>query len=157
FFIKLQPNEKLSSELDRFLQLLFGNPFKTPTQEEQAMFLAFASALRSGDLSRQVGAVVLSRGGDIIGVGANDVPRAGGGQYWPGEGDERDHAKGKDSNEKLKTELFRDAFAAFKAELRNVFGALSAPDKKALKLCDAALSKVDTSLLAKHDELKKLQ
>jgi len=85
--------------LERFLKLLFGYPYETPTNDEYAMYLAFASGLRSGDLSRQVGAVVVSSEGDIVAVGANDVPRAGGGLYWPGEDDDRDHVRGQDSNE----------------------------------------------------------
>jgi len=85
--------------LRRVMNLIFGAPHETPTRDEHAMFLAFAAALRSGDLSRQVGAVVLSKDGDVLSVGANDVPRAGGGLYWPGPGDQRDHVKGQDSNE----------------------------------------------------------
>ena len=39
------------------------------------MFLAFTSSFRSGDLSRQVGAVVSSKEGEIIATGCNDVPK----------------------------------------------------------------------------------
>ncbi|MFZ5895869.1 MAG: anti-phage dCTP deaminase [Myxococcota bacterium] len=92
-------------ELKRFLDLLFGCPFHTPTPDEYAMFLAFGASLRSADLSRQVGAVVVSEGGDIVGVGANDVPRAGGGLYWPGSEDRRDHVRGHDSNEERRTRI----------------------------------------------------
>src|SRR5690606_1325277 len=73
----------------RFLDLIFGNPFETPTPDEYAMFLAFGAALRSADLSRQVGAVVVSQTGEVIATGANDVPRCGGGLYWPGPDDAR--------------------------------------------------------------------
>lgn len=45
------------------------------------MFMAFNSSVRSGDLSRQVGAVI-SRDTQIIATGANDVPKSGGGLYW---------------------------------------------------------------------------
>ncbi len=86
------------SEVERFVDLAFGNPFRTPTADEHAMFLAFAGALRSADLSRQVGAVVVSANGEVIATGANDVPRYGGGLYWPGDADQRDHVLGQDSN-----------------------------------------------------------
>jgi deoxycytidylate deaminase len=46
------------------------------------MFMAFAAALRSADMSRQIGAVV-TRDSQILSTGANDCPRAGGGLYWP--------------------------------------------------------------------------
>ncbi len=62
------------------------------------MFLAYAASLRSADLSRQVGAVVVSAMGDIIATGANDVPAFGGGLYWPGPSDQRDFRRGEDSN-----------------------------------------------------------
>ena len=70
----------------RFLDLVFGAPSETPTKDEYAMFLAFAAALRSADLSRQVGAVIMSANDEIIATGANEVPKSGGGLYWPGKG-----------------------------------------------------------------------
>jgi deoxycytidylate deaminase len=72
------------------------------------MFLAFGAALRSGDLSRQVGAVLVSENGDVVGVGANDVARAGGGLYWPGNADQRDWVLGTDSNEVQRDQIIRD-------------------------------------------------
>lgn len=96
----------------RILDLLFGHPYITPTFDEYAMFLAYAASLRSADLSRQVGAVIRSKDGEIISAGANDVPRYGGGLYWPDElpadgepemideraKDRRDYRQGYDSN-----------------------------------------------------------
>jgi deoxycytidylate deaminase len=72
------------------------------------MFLAFTSSLRSADLSRQVGAVVVSAAGDVVAVGANDVPQARGGLYWPGPDDQRDHVKGEDFNERERTRIVED-------------------------------------------------
>lgn len=87
-------SEDAGPQLSRFLELIFGYPFWTPTLDEHAMFLAHAAALRSGQLARQVGAVVVSATGELISTGANDVPRFGGGLYWPeqdGRPDYRDH------------------------------------------------------------------
>lgn len=84
--------------IERFLDLVFGCPSTTPTADEHAMFLAYAGAQRSGALARQVGAVVVSEGGDVVAVGANDAPRFGGGPYWPGEDDQRDVVKRIDAN-----------------------------------------------------------
>ena len=103
-FVPLSSEEKLQ----RFLNVVFGYPFETPALDEYAMFLAFTSSLRSADLSRQVGAVVVSQHGDIVGVGANDVPRAQGGLYWPGPGDHRDHVKGVDFNEQEREKMVED-------------------------------------------------
>lgn len=103
-------------QLKRFLELVFANPFLTPTRDEYAMFLAFGAALRSGDLSRQVGALVLSPGGDVVGVGANDVPRAGGGLYWPGGDDQRDLVVKADSNERHRDEIIQEVLSLTKPE-----------------------------------------
>jgi deoxycytidylate deaminase len=83
FFVRIDDDSKsLKHCVWRILALLFGHPYVTPTFDEHAMFMAFATALHSADLSRQVGAVV-AKDRQILAVGANDVPRAGGGQYWP--------------------------------------------------------------------------
>ena len=99
----------LRGEVERFLRLAFGSPFITPTREEHGMFLAYAASLRSGDLSRQVGAVVARADGSIVAEGANDAPASGGGQYWPEGNDQRDIAVGRDANslaiQELATEL----------------------------------------------------
>lgn len=84
---------------------MFGAVVETPTPDEHAMFLAYASSLRSADLSRQVGAVVWKEGIGVVGTGCNDVPTAGGGLYWGGDADQRDHAVGYDANERHKHEI----------------------------------------------------
>ena len=83
FFLRLDESaDKLKKDLWRVLDILLGRPYVTPLFDEFAMFMAFAAALRSADLSRQVGAVV-ARDEEIISTGANDCPRFGGGLYWP--------------------------------------------------------------------------
>lgn len=89
-FIDLNP---LNGEhaIRRFVELLFGHPFHTPSPEEYAMYLASAVALRSSDSSRQVGAAIVNitsnvrgsvQNADVLAVGMNEAPRAGGGFYW---------------------------------------------------------------------------
>ena len=92
-------NKAYEKELARFCDLVFSHPYITPTQHEYAMFLAYAGSWRSGQLGRQVGAAITSRDGDVLAVGCNDVPKAGGGLYWPGSGDQRDHILKHDSND----------------------------------------------------------
>ena len=60
--------------IQRFLELLFSHPYKNPTFDEFAMFMAFSSSVGSGDLARQVGAVI-TRDNQIIATGANDCPK----------------------------------------------------------------------------------
>ncbi|HEX3762411.1 MAG TPA: anti-phage dCTP deaminase [Kofleriaceae bacterium] len=105
-FIRQEPEHKnTKAQLDRFLRLVFGAVDETPTADEHAMFLAYASALRSADLSRQVGAVVWKDHVGVVATGCNDVPAAGGGLYWPGPNDQRDHALGHDANERHKRNI----------------------------------------------------
>jgi len=100
FFLSLGSNEDhVVKTVQRFLDLIFSAPYKNPTFDEFAMFMAFNSSVRSSDLSRQVGAVI-SKAKQIIATGANDVPQSGGGLYWaevnPETGEVEDHPDGKD-------------------------------------------------------------
>lgn len=95
-------------QLDRFLNLVFQHPYHTPEIDEHAMFQAYAAGLRSGQLGRQVGAAIVSAAGDLIAVGCNEVPCAGGGAYWPGPYDHRDHKIGYDSNDRQKRLMAED-------------------------------------------------
>jgi len=105
-------------ELGRFLDVLFSHPYKTPTRDEQAMFMAYGASLRSAQFGRQVGAAITSVEGDILSVGCNEVPKAGGGQYWEGDsGDERDHIKGHDSNDARKNAILDEIMKTLPGKL----------------------------------------
>jgi deoxycytidylate deaminase len=107
-------------QLGRFLDLLFSHPYKTPTRDEQAMFMAHAASVRSAQFGRQVGAAITSDDGDILAVGCNEVPKAGGGQYWDKDaGDERDHVKGQDSNDARKHAMLAEILALLPEDLRS--------------------------------------
>ncbi|HSK04150.1 MAG TPA: anti-phage dCTP deaminase [Kofleriaceae bacterium] len=110
FRIDENASAQVQEEAERFLDLLFGRPDMSPRLHEHAMYLAYAASFRSADLSRQVGATLTNQHGDILGVGANDVPAPQGGPYWPGKGDRRDHALGSDSNNEHKLKIARDVF-----------------------------------------------
>ncbi len=142
FFLSLGNNEDpIKNSIQRFLELIFGNPHLHPTFDEYAMFMAFSSSARSGDLSRQVGAII-AKNNQIIASGANECPAANGGQYWAGadssgkvmdipEG--KDYTRGVDSNkaEQLKiiseikssceasTLISKDALSEIEAILRS--------------------------------------
>lgn len=113
--------DKLQKSIWRILDILFGNPYITPTFDEYAMFMAFSASLRSADLSRQVGAVVASSKKEIIATGANDCPKYGGGLYWAefdreskeikDTKDGRDYQRGFDSNKKEKEKIIDDIIA----------------------------------------------
>ena len=99
----------LRNSLVRFISLIFGDTTNTPRREEYAMFHAKAAALRSSELGRQVGACISSEDGDVISLGTNEVPRAGGGLYWCGDRpDMRQFQLGSDSNDDHKRSLIVD-------------------------------------------------
>jgi deoxycytidylate deaminase len=66
------------------LKIIDHRDIQRPFVEEMAMFMAHGARLRSSCLSRQVGAALLDRNGEIVSTGYNDVPRAGGGICGPG-------------------------------------------------------------------------
>lgn len=115
FYINLGKNDdQVKNTVQRFLELLFSNPYRNPTFDEFAMFMAFNSSIRSSDLSRQVGAII-ARDRQIIATGANDCPKFGGGQYWAevdtttGEvsdaPDGKDYTREEDSNKAAQKEI----------------------------------------------------
>lgn len=93
---------EISKQTQRFIELIFQHPFRTPSIDEYYMFLAKASAFRSGDLSRIVGASIVDPRHGVIATGCNEVPYPGGGIFGDELndqiGDNRDHTKGHDPN-----------------------------------------------------------
>ncbi len=100
FFIDAQKD--VPGQVKRFIELIFGEPFITPTLDEYMMFIAKATALRSCDLSRQVGAVIVDKAGAIVATGCNEVPIPKGGFFYEGRentiGDNRDKVEQHDPN-----------------------------------------------------------
>jgi deoxycytidylate deaminase len=127
FFVSTSNREDAAKAIKRFVDILFGHPFHTPTVDEYGMFLAWGVSLRSADLSRQVGAAFCDKNGNLIAVGCNDVPRAGGGQYWPGQGDARDFQRGYDSSVREKKRMVGEIVERLKASgwLTDAIGSLS--------------------------------
>ena len=123
--------EIVFSYLERFIDLIFGAPIVTPTPDEHSMFLAYMSSLRSADLSRQVGSAIANEHHDIIAMGSNDVPRFGGGHYWPDipyiayDGktepkqfkDKRDYTLGGDKNAEEKDKIINEIIKNLKNKI----------------------------------------
>lgn len=108
-FVDASHPERLQANVDRFIEILFGHPFHTPTRMEYGMFHAQGAALRSSDLSRQVGAAIADSDGQIMALGTNEVPKPGGGPYWEDgeEEDRRDYTFGDDVSTELKKRALR--------------------------------------------------
>lgn len=110
FFIEVGSSvEALRHSIVRIVELAFGSFTHAPTRDEYGMFHAVSAGVRSSSLARQVGASICTTEGELIALGCNDVPKAGGGLYWEGdEGDSRDHLRGYDSNDQVKMHFLRD-------------------------------------------------
>ena len=110
FFIEVGLDvEALRKSIARIVELTFGSFTHAPTRDEFGMFHAVSAGFRSSSLARQVGASICTTEGELIALGCNDVPKAGGGLYWDGdEGDSRDHVRGYDSNDQMKMHFLRD-------------------------------------------------
>lgn len=109
-FINIDDFEGSKKAIERFIDAFFGSNSVSPTRPEYGMYLAKSAALRSLDLSRQVGAAIFSSSGEVISLGCNEVPRSNGGTYWSGDSDDsRDFQLGQDENERIKRSLMADA------------------------------------------------
>lgn len=64
-----QDQEDLTVKVNRFIELIFQNPFHSPTKDEQGMCLAKSAAYRSADLARQIGAAITTKRGEVISIG----------------------------------------------------------------------------------------
>lgn len=101
--------DRMRIGIERFFQAFFGRVDIGPTKIEYGMYSAKAAALRSTDLSRQVGSAAFTDDGELIAQGCNEVPKAFGGTYWFGEEpDYRDVRLGFDPNDSLKKDVIRD-------------------------------------------------
>jgi cytidine deaminase len=72
--------------------------------------MAHLARLRSASPDRQVGAAIADSKGRLLSMGANEVPKAGGGQYWPGDPEDgRDYAYSTiDVSDKMRKNLLGD-------------------------------------------------
>jgi len=124
FYINFGKNDdQVKNTIQRFLELIFSHPYKNPTFDEFAMFMAFSSSVRSGDLSRQVGAVI-ARNDQILSTGANETPKQGGGLYWAkidkssgkviDEQDGKDYTRNEDSNKVEQQEILSEIMRGVK-------------------------------------------
>jgi deoxycytidylate deaminase len=68
-------------KLKRLIKIIDYSEIVRPEIGETAMHHAYAAAMQSACLSRQVGAALVDAAGNIVSTGTNEVPQAGGGVY----------------------------------------------------------------------------
>ncbi|WHZ13630.1 MAG: deoxycytidylate deaminase-related protein [Nitrospira sp.] len=75
---------KINEVLNRLIKVITHMDVCRPTVSETAMYQANGAAMRSACLSRQVGAALIDKNGNLVSTGTNEVPKAGGGVYGDG-------------------------------------------------------------------------
>lgn len=110
FFIRAWDRKIARQDLRRVIEILFGEPFRTPTRDEYGQFMAAGAARRSAELGRQVGAAIATAEGSVLALGTNEVPRFGGGSHWEedGTGNRDFEIDEQDTNRKHLDELVSD-------------------------------------------------
>jgi deoxycytidylate deaminase len=79
------PEWTINEHLSRLVRILTHAEIIRPTRSESAMYHAHGAQMRSACLSRQVGAALVDREGNLLATGTNEVPKAGGGVYGSSE------------------------------------------------------------------------
>lgn len=88
-FVDAKTDKTVTETVNRFVNAMFGKNSISPTKDEYGSYIAASASLRSIDPSRQVGAAIFSKQGEVITLGSNEVPKFGGGTYW--EDDDEPH------------------------------------------------------------------
>ncbi|SIS84615.1 anti-phage dCTP deaminase [Chryseobacterium gambrini] len=100
--------EQLNKKIERYLHLIFESEIITPTFNETAMYSAKSASVNSACLSRQVGASITDKEGNLISTGWNDVPKFGGNLYKEEDiNDKRCKVLGYCSNDNQKNDLIQ--------------------------------------------------
>ncbi len=152
YFIETSSRRILKQEISRYLSILFDYRFETPRRDEYCMFLAHAASLRSASLSRQVGAAICTTDGSVVSLGCNEVPKYGGGLYWPGNYDYRDHKIGEDTNDKIKEEIINEVLKKLKPIFFDTFN----EDNFESKYNNIIINKSKISKLLKGSDIRNL-
>jgi len=71
----------VNDKLSRLVKIISHEDVVRPEGEETAMYHAYSAQMQSACLSRQVGAALVDKHGNVVATGTNEVPRAGGGVY----------------------------------------------------------------------------
>tara|TARA_R110002124_G_scaffold287344_1_gene473437 strand:- start:399 stop:1916 length:1518 start_codon:yes stop_codon:yes gene_type:complete len=158
FFVDAGDKTKLAAKSLHFIRALFGDNSKTPNQDEFGAFMAASASLRTADLSRQVGAAITTKFGDIISVGCNEVPKAGGGNYWIHDDPiDRDIERGTEQNSIEKQRIIVDFLKQLSkvgfVSVQESFGSPEMKEKLGAAIDDALISDITEYGRMTHAEM----
>lgn len=126
---------RLPDDLKQVFDKLFTLKTYHPERDEQGLYYADAAATSSACLSRQVGAAIMDEAGNLLAVGKNDVPKAGGGLYNNEDFENtegRCHLRGHCSNKVYQNNIADDIVAIFSQDGMPDLGDQEAAFRKAL-------------------------
>ena len=152
--LNAKTSQDISYTVRRFLRAFFGDPLASPSKDEHGSFMAYAASMRSIDLSRKVGAAIFSPRLEVLSMGANEVPKHGGGTYLGDEVDSaavdgRDAALGYDANAQMKNTIAEDATVKAYDFIKEVLNLEDAHD-------DAFHSALASGVISEHKHLKNM-
>ncbi len=164
-FVDASDSGDTEAQLERLLEVVLANPFRTPTNDEFALFEAAGAARLSAEPGRQVGAAIANPRGEIIALGTNEVPRPGGGIYREGGGDpdvpdQREFRYGKgeqeqqtDTNDRMQREIATEISEALTAPDRNWLNGEVEAEKLLQAILDTRLGDLTEFGRAVHAEM----
>ena len=115
-FLWIRSGHATRDQVNRLVELWFQQPFTSPTRDELAMYHASAAQYRSAAAGRQVGVAIIDEDGEVLVTGTNEVPKPGGGQYWPDDSpDYRDFKLNYETNDIGKRDVIQDVLRRLKA------------------------------------------
>lgn len=150
----------VNEDLNRLVKIITHSNIIRPSISETAMFEAHAAALRSACLSRQVGACLVDANGNVVALGTNEAPKAGGGLY--GESLEEEKPDGRcayaDTPQCSNTAEQNSIIGKIIGELRDNFPELKSKPEDSLKtlLRDSPIGSLLEFSRAVHAEMDAL-
>jgi cytidine deaminase len=124
-FVRCDDPTQTRRHVRRLVECIHSHPFHTLTMDELGMAAAYRGSLTTAVLARRVGTAIMVDE-QIVAVGANEVPKAGGGYYHTeSQPDGREFMAGLDASDGIRAQILADLLARlrpgwFTPELRGL-------------------------------------
>ncbi|MBL7498499.1 CMP deaminase [Frankia sp. CNm7] len=110
-FVRCDDPTQTRRHVRRLVECIHSHPFHTLTMDELGMAAAYRGSLTTAVLARRVGTAIMVDD-QIVAVGANEVPKAGGGYYHTeSQPDGREFMAGLDASDGIRAQILADLLA----------------------------------------------
>ncbi|WP_083419695.1 deaminase [Pseudofrankia sp. BMG5.36] len=114
-FVRCDDPTQTRRHVRRLVECIHSHPFHTLTMDELGMAAAYRGSLTTAVLARRVGTAIMVDE-QIVAVGANEVPKAGGGYYHTeSQPDGREFMAGLDASDGIRAQILADLLARLRA------------------------------------------